>query len=167
MIGPDPTLRRTATIFRTEASGGRPARRMRGRIALLIVEAALASGAISFAYAQNNPPAFTPPPASEATSPTVPCLPAGQDLVMPPEIDASDGVLKGIICHGMWLVAPMPELVRGRKVVAHNNLIGDVRNMGAIYTDRDVVIDGDLVTGRSGPLCHLFARTIIDMVAER
>jgi protease I len=46
-------------------------------------------------------------------------------------------------------------------------LIGDVRNMGAIYTDRDVVIDGDLVTGRSGPLCHLFARTIIDMVAER
>ena len=97
MIGPDPTLRRTATIFRTEASGRRPARRMRGRIALLMVGAALASGAISFAYAQNNPPAFTPPPASEATSPTVPCLPAGQDLVTPPEIDASDGVLKGII----------------------------------------------------------------------
>lgn len=80
---------------------------------------------------------------------------------------AEKSILKGIICHGMWLVAPMPEMVRGRKVVAHNNLIGDVRNMGAIYTDRDVVIDGDLVTGRSGPLCHLFARTIIDMVAER
>jgi protease I len=68
----------------------------------------------------------------------------------------------------MWLVAPMPELVRGRKVVAHNNLIGDVRNMGAIYTDQDVVVDGgDLVTGRSGPLCHVFARTIIDILAER
>jgi protease I len=80
---------------------------------------------------------------------------------------AQKSILKGIICHGMWLVAPMPELVRGRKVVVHNNLIGDARNMGAIYTDRDVVIDGDLVTGRSGPLCHLFARTIIDMVAER
>jgi protease I len=80
---------------------------------------------------------------------------------------AEKHILKGIICHGMWLVAPTPELVRGRKVVVHNNLIGDARNMGAIYTDRDVVIDGDLVTGRSGPLCHLFARTIIDILAER
>ena len=76
-------------------------------------------------------------------------------------------ILKGIICHGMWLVASTPELVRGRKVVAHNNLIGDVRNMGAIYTDQDVVIDGDLVTGRSGAVCHHFARTIIDILAER
>ena len=43
---------------------------------------------------------------------------------------------------------PAPELVRGRRVVVHNNLIGDVANMGAIYTDEDVVVDGDLVTGR-------------------
>lgn len=80
---------------------------------------------------------------------------------------AEKRILKGIICHGMWLVAPAPELVRGRKVVVHNNLVGDARNMGAIYTDRDVVIDGDLVTGRSGPLCHHFARTIIDILAEQ
>jgi protease I len=76
-------------------------------------------------------------------------------------------VLKGIICHGMWLVAPMPELVKGRKVVCHNNLLGDIRNMGALYTDQDVVVDGDLVTGRAGPLCHSFARTIIDLLAEQ
>ena len=76
---------------------------------------------------------------------------------------AEPDILKGIICHGMWLVAPMPELVRGRPVVAHNNLHGDVGNMGAIYTDEDVVVDGDLVTGRTGGHCHLFARTIIDI----
>ena len=52
-------------------------------------------------------------------------------------------------------------------MVAHNNLFGDVRNMGATYTDQDVVVDGDLVTGRSGPVCHLFARTIIDMLNEK
>ena len=52
---------------------------------------------------------------------------------------AEPDIIKGIICHGMWLVAPMPELVRGRPVVAHNNLHGDVVNMGAIYTDQDVV----------------------------
>jgi protease I len=80
---------------------------------------------------------------------------------------ADTSILKGIICHGLWLVASVPELVRGRPVVAHNNLLGDVRNMGAIYTDQDVVIDGDLVTGRSGPLCHLFARKIIEMLSEK
>lgn len=80
---------------------------------------------------------------------------------------AEPGIIKGIICHGMWLVAPAPELVRGRKVVAHNNLYGDVRNMGAIYTDQDVVVDGDLVTARTGGHCHLFARTIIDMLLDR
>ncbi|MEO7194914.1 MAG: DJ-1/PfpI family protein [Pseudonocardiaceae bacterium] len=80
---------------------------------------------------------------------------------------ADTSILKGIICHGLWLVASAPELVRGRPVVAHNNLFGDVRNMGAVYTDQDVVVDGDLVTGRSGPLCHLFANKIIDMLSEK
>jgi protease I len=80
---------------------------------------------------------------------------------------AQKNVLKGIICHGMWLVAPVPELVRGRRVVAHNNLLGDVRNMGAIYVDQDVVIDDDLVTGRAGHLCYLFASTMITMLAEK
>lgn len=80
---------------------------------------------------------------------------------------AESSVLKGIICHGMWLVAPAPELVRGRRVVAHNNLLGDVKNMGAKYVDEDVVVDGDLVTGRTGGHCHLFAKKIIEMLHER
>jgi protease I len=92
---------------------------------------------------------------------------------LPPAVEfmrrafAEPSILKGVICHGMWLMAPMPELVRGRNVVAHNNLHGDVKNMGAVYTDQDVVIDGDLVTGRTGGHCHLFARQIIEILAER
>jgi protease I len=78
---------------------------------------------------------------------------------------ANKDVIKGIICHGMWLVAPAPELVKGRRVVVHNNLHGDAVNMGAIYVDEDVVVDGaDLVTARTGGHCHLFARKIIDMI---
>ncbi|RZU51385.1 protease I [Krasilnikovia cinnamomea] len=78
------------------------------------------------------------------------------------------GILKGIICHGFWLLAPIPETIRGRKVVCHNNLVGDVRNMGAEYVDADVVEDGDdLVTGRTGMHAHLFARQIIDRLIER
>jgi len=78
---------------------------------------------------------------------------------------AEKQIIKGIICHGMWLVAPATELVRGRRVVVHNNLIGDAKAYGAIYVDQDVVVDGDLVTGRTGAHCHLFARKIIDMLS--
>ncbi|MDM0116717.1 DJ-1/PfpI family protein [Variovorax sp. J22R133] len=80
---------------------------------------------------------------------------------------AEKGILKGIICHGMWLVSPAPELVRGRQVVVSNNLIGDIRNMGAIYVNEDVVVDGDLVTGRSGDHCSVFARKIIEVLEQQ
>lgn len=92
---------------------------------------------------------------------------------LPPAVEflkrafAEKGIIKGIICHGMWLVAPAPELVRGRKVVVHNNLLGDAKNMGAIYVDQDIVVDDDLVTARTGGHCHLFARKIIDIVANQ
>jgi deglycase len=76
-------------------------------------------------------------------------------------------ILKGINCHGMWLLSTAPELVRGRPVVVNNNLIGDVRNMGAIYADQDVVVDDDLVTGRSAPLCHIFAHKMIELLNTR
>ncbi|WP_431953167.1 DJ-1/PfpI family protein [Actinacidiphila sp. bgisy167] len=76
-------------------------------------------------------------------------------------------ILKGVICHGMWLLSPIPEAVRGRPVTCHNNLVHDVRHMGAVYTDQDVVVHGDLVTARSADHCHLFARTLIDLLAAR
>ncbi|HBN08104.1 MAG TPA: thiamine biosynthesis protein ThiJ [Cyanobacteria bacterium UBA8530] len=80
---------------------------------------------------------------------------------------AEPSIVKGIICHGLWLLAPTPELVRGRNVVVHNNLLGDARNMGANYVNEDVVVDGDLITARSGNHCHLFARAIIERLRER
>jgi protease I len=78
---------------------------------------------------------------------------------------AEPGIVKGVNCHGMWLLSLAPELVRGRQVVGHINLLGDIRNMGAVYTDQDVVVDGDLVTGRSAGHCGPFAHQIIDLLA--
>ena len=80
---------------------------------------------------------------------------------------AKKSILKGIICHGMWLIAPATELVKGRRVVVHNNLIGDAKAYGAIYTNEDVVVDGDLVTARSGGHCHLFAKKILEMLRSQ
>jgi len=90
---------------------------------------------------------------------------------LPPAVEflkrafAEQSIIKGIICHGLWLAAPAPELVRGRRLVVHNNLLGDARNMGAEYVNEDVVVDGDLVTARSGGHCHLFARKIIELLS--
>jgi len=89
---------------------------------------------------------------------------------LPPAVEfmkrafAQKSIIKGIICHGMWLLAPAPELVKGRKVVVHNNLLGDAKNMGAVYVNEDVVVDGDLVTGRSGGHCNVFAKKIIELI---
>lgn len=80
---------------------------------------------------------------------------------------AEKSILKGIICHGLWLTAPATELVKGRKLVCHNNLIGDARAYGAVYTNEDVVVDDDLVTGRSGGHAHFFASKIIEILSSR
>jgi protease I len=74
---------------------------------------------------------------------------------------AEPSIVKGIICHGLWLTAPRPEMVRGRRLTCHNNLIGDARAYGADYVDTDVCVDGDLVSARTGGHCHLLARAIL------
>ena len=80
---------------------------------------------------------------------------------------AEKNILKGIICHGLWLTAPRTDLVKGRKLTCHNNLIGDAKAYGANYQDEDVFVDDDLVTARTGMHCHLLARTIIDLLKQR
>lgn len=80
---------------------------------------------------------------------------------------ANKNIIKGIICHGHWIISPVPHLYRGRNVTGHINLLGDIRNMGANYMDQDLVVDGDLVTARTGGHCHLLARQIIDMLYEK
>jgi protease I len=70
-------------------------------------------------------------------------------------------VIKGIICHGLWLTAPIPGLVKDRKLTCHNNLHGDALAYGAKFVDQDLVEDGDLITARTGGHAHLLARAIL------
>lgn len=80
---------------------------------------------------------------------------------------ADKNIIKGIICHGLWLLAPAPELVKGRKLTVHNNMLGDAQNMGAEYIDEDLVVDGDLVTARTGGHANIFARKIIELINSK
>lgn len=80
---------------------------------------------------------------------------------------AKPNLLKGIICHGLWLAAPVVEVVRGRRLTCHPNLHGDAIAYGAQFVDEDVVVDGDLVTARTGGHAHLLASTLIKMIDAR
>jgi protease I len=92
-------------------------------------------------------------------------LPPATDLMR--RAFAEPGIVKGIICHGLWLMSRVPELIRGRRLVCHPNLYGDALNMGARYEDADVVVDDDLVTGRTGAQAGAFARTLIEQIELR
>jgi protease I len=74
-------------------------------------------------------------------------------------------VIKGALCHGLWILTPNPELLRGRKVVCNPVVLADVLNCGAEITlDPKVVVDRDLVTGYSKhevvPFIEAIARQI-------
>ncbi len=80
---------------------------------------------------------------------------------------AHKNILKGIICHGLWIMSPISHSIKGKNMVVHNNLIADAKNYGANYMDLDVVVDDDLITVRSGGHCHFFARKIIEILVEK
>lgn len=60
-------------------------------------------------------------------------------------------IVKGALCHALWLLTPNPQLLKDRKVICHTVVLADVINAGATFVPADthVVIDHDLVTGRS------------------
>lgn len=76
-------------------------------------------------------------------------------------------IVKGIICHGVWLCAPIPHTVRGRRMVVHNNLLGDAKLMGIEYVNQDIVVDGDLVSARTGGDHAAFAAQVMKCVFDR
>ncbi|CAK7287920.1 DJ-1/PfpI family protein [Streptomyces misionensis] len=74
-------------------------------------------------------------------------------------------LVKAFSCHGLQLLSAAPELVRGRPVTCHNNIVADVRNMGGVYVNQDVAVDRDLITTRTVDHCHLLARTVIERLS--
>lgn len=67
------------------------------------------------------------------------------------EIMADKRIVKGALCHGLWILTPNPQLLKGRKVICHSVIMADILNCGAeiVLNDAKVVTDEDLVTGFS------------------
>jgi protease I len=51
------------------------------------------------------------------------------------------------ICHAPWSLVEA-DVVRGRTLTSWPSLQTDLRNAGAEWQDREVVVDGNLVTSR-------------------
>ena len=82
-------------------------------------------------------------------------------------------VVKGALCHGLWILTPFPNLLKGRRVSCHTVVMADILNCGAeVQFDKDkdgkyrvarVVTDNDLVTAYSKHEVLPF----IEAIAER
>lgn len=74
-------------------------------------------------------------------------------------------IVKGALCHALWLLTPAPHCLKGRRVICHTVVLADVVNAGASYVpdESHIVVDRDLVTGRSAadlePYCQAIWKT--------
>jgi putative intracellular protease/amidase len=76
------------------------------------------------------------------------------------------GLKVGTICHSLWLLCADRDLMRGRKVTCAHNIICDVENAGGevVYEGggpADLVIDGDLITGKHPGMVDSFMESIV------
>lgn len=72
-------------------------------------------------------------------------------------------IVKGALCHALWILTPAPELLKDRKVICHTVVLADVLNAGGIYVPDPihVVVDRDLVTARSAADLELYTETLL------
>ncbi len=78
-------------------------------------------------------------------------------------------IIKGALCHALWILTPNPQLLQGRKVICHTVVLADVINAGAIFTptENHVVVDDDLVTGRSFADVEAYWKAILQQLVEK
>jgi protease I len=84
----------------------------------------------------------------------------------------TEGLKVGTICHGLWLFCADRQLLRHRKVTCAHNIVCDVENAGAevIYGGDgtvDLVVDGDLVTGKHPAVVDEFMAAFVDAIEKK
>jgi protease I len=69
------------------------------------------------------------------------------------------------ICHGPWTLLEAGG-VRGRTVTSWPSLKTDLRNAGAVWVDREVVVDNGIVTSRKPDDIPAFNEKMLEEFAE-
>lgn len=68
------------------------------------------------------------------------------------------------ICHGAQLLITA-DTIRGRKITGYKSIIQDLKNAGADFVDREVVVDGKLVSSRNPNDLPAFLRESLKQLA--
>jgi protease I len=78
-------------------------------------------------------------------------------------------IVKGALCHALWILTPNPELLKDRKVICHTVVLADVLNAGATYVPDPsrIVIDDDLVTGRSAENLEPYFVALVETILKK
>ncbi len=71
------------------------------------------------------------------------------------------------ICHGPWTLADA-NVIKGRHLTSywHDQVPEDVKKAGGIWEDKEVVVDGNLVTSRYPMDLPFFMREVIKLVGK-
>lgn len=69
------------------------------------------------------------------------------------------------ICHGPQMLIEA-EVVDGREMTSFNSISQDLKNAGAHWVDKEVVVDQGLVTSRSPEDLDAFNNKILEEIAE-
>jgi len=69
------------------------------------------------------------------------------------------------ICHGPWMLIEA-GVVKGRTLTSYPSLQTDLKNAGAKWVDREVVVDNGLVTSRNPDDLPAFNQKLIEEIGE-
>jgi protease I len=69
------------------------------------------------------------------------------------------------ICHGPWLLVEA-DIIRGRTVTGWPSIRTDLRNAGASVVDKEVVVDGNIVTSRQPQDIPAFTDAFVRLVEQ-
>jgi len=65
------------------------------------------------------------------------------------------------ICHGPQLLISA-DGVRGRKLTGWKSIVQDIKNAGGLYEDKEVVVDGNLISSRQPSDIPAFIKASLD-----
>lgn len=78
---------------------------------------------------------------------------------------SGSGKIVAAICHAGWVLASA-DIVRGRAATCFKAIKDDLIHAGAAYVDREVAVDGNLITSRMPTDLPAFCREIAKALAE-
>lgn len=75
------------------------------------------------------------------------------------------GKVVASICHGGWVLVSA-GILKGKKATSFSAIKDDVVNAGASFLDKEVVVDGNLVTSRNPYDLPAFCREILKLLEK-